>query len=306
MYAGSVSGGLYFSNNAGLSWTEVNPEQENLSVMSIAYSKDGDVYYGTGEGLYNSWTSGFGASTSSGFPGAGVFKKGANETQFTQLSNSTNYASIGAIVTDPEDNNKVLMATNTGIRISTDAGVSWSNPITGVGAQAACWDIHMDAGGNIWGTLGGRTMKSTNGGSTFIEISKSSAGSTGLPRSAGRIMFASAKNDPNTVYTVHITSGNALSGVYRTTDGGTNWSKIGQKSTYFDPFCSSSQCQGEYDLAIGVDASNKDRIIVGGISVWSWQLGQGWNQVNGLVRIIFMQIIMMWSGILQTVQKFTW
>ena len=199
MYAGSVSGGLYFSNNAGLSWTEVNPEQENLSVMSIAYSKDGDVYYGTGEGLYNTWTTGFGASTSSGFPGAGVFKKGANQTQFTPLSSASNFASIGAIITDPTDNNKIFMATNAGIRASTDAGASWSNPVTGVGAQAACWDIHMDAGGNVWGTLGGRTMKSTDGGATFSEISKSSAGTTGLPRSGGRIMFASAKNDPNTV-----------------------------------------------------------------------------------------------------------
>ena len=86
MYVGSVSGGLYFSNNGGLSWLEVNPDQENLAVMTIAYSKNGDVYYGTGEGLYNTWTTGYGASTSSGFPGAGIFKKGASDNAFTQLS----------------------------------------------------------------------------------------------------------------------------------------------------------------------------------------------------------------------------
>ena len=45
-------------------------------------------------------------------------------------------------------------------------------------------------------------------------------------------------------------------------------------------FCS-SQCQGKYDLALGVDPSNKNRIIVGGITVWGWEQGQGWNQVNG-------------------------
>jgi len=123
-------------------------------------------------------------------------------------------------------------------------------------------------------------MKTTDGGSTWVEISKSSAGSTGLPRSGGRIMFASAAADADYVYVVQITSGNALAGVYRTTNGGTTWTKIGQKSTYFDPFCS-SQCQGEYDLAVGVDPSNKNRVIVGGITVWEWEQGQGWNQVNG-------------------------
>jgi len=281
MYAGGVSGGLYYSDNGGLSWSEVNPEQENLAVMTIAYSKDGDVYYGTGEGLYNTWTTGYGASTSSGFPGAGVFKKGANETQFTQLSSTSAFSSIGAIVTDPNDNSKVFMATSSGIRRSTDGGATWTNPVSGtIGSNGTCWDMHMDAGGNLWGTLGGRTMTSTDGGANWTEVSKSNAGATDLPRSGGRIMFASARNDANYIYTVHITSGNALSGVYRSTDGGTTWSKIGQKSTYFDPFCS-SQCQGEYDLAVAVDAANKNRIIVGGITVWDWEQGQGWNQVNG-------------------------
>ena len=281
MYVGSVSGGLYYSNNAGLSWTEVNPDQENLAVMTIAYSKDGDVYYGTGEGLYNTWTTGYGASTSSGFPGAGVFKKGVNDAGFTQLASTDGFSSVGAIVTDPTNNDKIYIGTSSGIRLSTNGGSTWSNPLQGqIGSNGTCWDIHMDAGGNIWGTLGGRTMKSSDGGSTWDEVSKSSAGSTGLPRSGGRIMFASAANDEDYVYVVQITSGNALAGVYRTTDGGDTWSKIGQKSTYFDPFCS-SQCQGEYDLAVGVDPSNKNRVIVGGITVWEWEQGQGWNQVNG-------------------------
>ena len=281
MYVGSVSGGLYKSNNSGLSWTEVNPDQENLAVMTIAYSKDGDVYYGTGEGLYNTWTTGYGASTSSGFPGAGVFKKGVNDAGFTQLASTDGFSSVGAIVTDPTNNDKVYIGTSSGIRLSTNGGSTWSNPLQGqIGSNGTCWDIHMDAGGNIWGTLGGRTMKSADGGSTWDEVSKSSAGSTGLPRSGGRIMFASAANDEDYVYVVQITSGNALAGVYRTTDGGDTWSKIGQKSTYFDPFCS-SQCQGEYDLAVGVDPSNKNRVIVGGITVWEWEQGQGWNQVNG-------------------------
>ena len=281
MYVGSVSGGLYKSNNSGLSWTEVNPDQENLAVMTIAYSKDGDVYYGTGEGLYNTWTTGYGSSTSSGFPGAGVFKKGVNDAGFTQLASTDGFSSVGAIVTDPTNNDKVYIGTSSGIRLSTNGGSTWSNPLQGqIGSNGTCWDIHMDAGGNIWGTLGGRTMKSADGGSTWDEVSKSSAGSTGLPRSGGRIMFASAANDEDYVYVVQITSGNALAGVYRTTDGGDTWSKIGQKSTYFDPFCS-SQCQGEYDLAVGVDPSNKNRVIVGGITVWEWEQGQGWNQVNG-------------------------
>ena len=280
MYAGSVSGGLYFSNTSGLSWTEVNPEQENLAVMSVAYSVNGDVYYSTGEGLYNTWTTGFGASTSSGFPGAGVFKKGANETEFSQLSATAGFTSIGVIVTDPSDNDVLYMATSAGVRRSKNAGTTWDNPITGIGSNGTCWDVNIDAGGNIWATLGGRIIKSTDGFDSWVEISKASANSTSLPRSGGRVMFASARNDADYVYAVFITSSSALGGVYRTTDGGDTWSKIGQKSTYFDPFCS-SQCQGKYDLAIGVDAANKNRIIVGGITVWEWEQGQGWNQVNG-------------------------
>jgi hypothetical protein len=36
---------------------------------------------------------------------------------------------------------------------------------------------------------------------TWTEVSKSNAGATGLPRSGGRIMFASARNDADYIYT---------------------------------------------------------------------------------------------------------
>jgi photosystem II stability/assembly factor-like uncharacterized protein len=281
VYMGSVSGGLYFSNNGGLSWNEVNPEQENLAVNCVAYSKDGDVYYGTGEGLFNTWTTGYGASTSSGFPGAGVFKKGANETAFTQIASTANISSVGRIVTDPNDNNKLYMSCNAGVRVSTDGGQNWTNPFQGtIGANGTSWDIALAANGDVWTTLGGRIFKSTDGGASFNEISVSSAGSTGLPRSGSRVVIATSPQDGDYVYVLQITTGSALGGVYRTTNGGTTWTKIGSKSTYFDPFCV-SQCQGVYDASMAVDPTNKDRIIVGGIDVWGWEQGEGWDQIDG-------------------------
>ena len=280
IFIGSVAGGLYHSTNGGLSWNEVNPEQENLAVASITFSKDGDIYYGTGEGMYNTWTTGYGATTSSGFPGAGIFKSTDGGATFTQLSATQNIACVGALVADPSNNNKIYAATNGGLKVTTDGGTTWTNPISGIGSTGTCYDVHMTATGDIYCTLGSRIFQSTDDGATFTEISKSSAGATDLPRSGTRSMIASAPQDGDYVYVVQITTGNALKGVYRSTDGGSTWTTIGTKSTYFDPFCS-SQCQGEYDLAVGVDAANKNRVLVGGISVWSWEQGIGWNQVNG-------------------------
>ena len=280
-YMGSVSGGLYYSNNGGLSWVEVNPEQENLAVNCVAYAPNGDVYFGTGEGLFNTWTTGYGASTSSGFPGAGVFKKGANESTFTQIASTANIASVGRIVVDPNNSDKIYMSCNSGVRISTDGGASWANPFQGtIGSNGTSWDIALAADGTVWTTLAGRIYKSTDGGSTFNEVSGTSGSATALPRSGSRVVLATSPTDADYVYVLQITTGSALGGVYRTTDGGSTWAKIGAKSTYFDPFCS-SQCQGVYDASIAVDPSNKNRIIVGGIDVWEWEQGQGWNQVDG-------------------------
>ncbi|MFI5135320.1 MAG: WD40/YVTN/BNR-like repeat-containing protein, partial [Chitinophagales bacterium] len=52
---GSVSGGLFTSNDAGSHWTPLNDEMSTLSISSLAqdYFKNQIIYAGTGEGWGN-------------------------------------------------------------------------------------------------------------------------------------------------------------------------------------------------------------------------------------------------------------
>lgn len=81
MYIGAVSGGLFKSVNAGASWAPVNDQQDNLAVVSLAQSSNGDIYFGTGEGQYyaNSGRKG------QGIIGDGVFKSEDGGVTFSQL-----------------------------------------------------------------------------------------------------------------------------------------------------------------------------------------------------------------------------
>ena len=134
IYAGSVSGGLFKSMNGGLSWSPVNDQLQNLAVVSLAQASNGDIYAGTGEGMYYQ-TSG---SATGGILGGGIFKSTDGGSTFTQLSSTTptasnggaEWAAVGKLAVDPNNPSTVYAATNKGLRMSTDGGASWSNPIS--------------------------------------------------------------------------------------------------------------------------------------------------------------------------------
>ena len=69
MYAGGVSGGLWKSTTGGLSWSPINDQNDNLAVVSICQASNGDIYYGTGEGMYSPTGGGTG-----GIAGQGIWK----------------------------------------------------------------------------------------------------------------------------------------------------------------------------------------------------------------------------------------
>lgn len=272
MFAGAVSGGLFKSINAGASWAPINDLQDNLAVVSIAQAVDGTIYYGTGEGLYY-FTSGAGTG---GITGGGMFKSTDGGNTFSVMPSTTNWASIGKIVCDPNDANLIYAATNSGVQASEDGGTTWANPANTFGA--ATLDMTIDSQGRVWAKIGDRFYKSDGTVGGFTEISKSQVGiqPNELPRTAGRSRIAVSPQDPNYVYVI-TTVNNNFDKAYRSTDGGANWTVIGEQNFYFNPHAAQGNGQGTYDNAVTVDANNKDRIMVGGVTLWEWSLTDGWE-----------------------------
>ncbi len=291
MFLGGESGGIYRSTTGGSSWIPLHDNSTNVCVTAIAQSSDGTLYYGTGEGLHNSSN---GTTNSDGsFAGGGMFKSSDGGDTWTALSSTTpNSISFGAewsaianVLTHKTDANKIWAGTNRGIRYSTDAGVSWTNPITGPGSTSGITDMHMDSQGGIWASVGSRVFYSPTGVS-FSEISKAGAGPTDLPRGQSRVRVESAPSDPNYVYVILIDTDRGLDRVFKSTDKGVTWSVIGQSTATWDPFKGFNGVtlraagQGSYDLAMRVDRSDRDRLIIGGIDLFEYTESGGWSQIS--------------------------
>ncbi len=279
--AASVSGGMYRSRTGGSSWESVSPPGSNLAVVSVAQTGNGDIYYGTGEWPFIFY-GGNGASSTPAFIGGGIYKSTDGGKTFAVLpstvptgsTTSDGWSAVGDLEADPNNPTTIYAATAGGLRRSTDGGSTWTVVLTGFTR-----DFTIDVNGNLWVDNSSRLMFSSTGDpGSFTEISSGSGVAGTLPRTQGRQRIAVSPQDPNYIYVVQL-NGSALRGVYRSIDGGSTWSQIGQKGAQFDPFCSGTRCQGTYDLLFGVSAKDKDRIWMGGITTWTWYQGQ-WDQVN--------------------------
>ena len=281
MFAGAVSGGLFKSTNGGSSWAPVNDMQENLAVVSIEQAPNGDIYYGTGEGMYYNAT----GTGTGGIAGGGMFRSTDGGNTFTLVSSTApqpngEWRAIGKIEIDPNNSNLIYAATQRGLRVSTDGGASWESPI-GFGAAL---DMTMDSSGRVWVKQGSSIYKSDGTPNNFTEISTSGGTIPQLPRMAGRSRIAVAPQDDNYVYIIETRPqgfndplSENFEAAYRSTDGGSTWEIIGQRSMYLNPHSGGSQGQGTFDNAVTVDPKDKDRIFVGGVTFYEWTQTGGWQ-----------------------------
>ncbi len=79
-----------------------------------------------------------------------------------------------------------------------------------------------------------------------------------------------------------VESGNVVSGILQTVNGGTTWTSRTEPADGDPgiPAADFSRTQAWYDLAIAVDPNNRDRLFVGGVDLFASSDGAGtWTQI---------------------------
>lgn len=267
LYAGSVSGGVWKSTNAGASWFSTMDDLITLNISSLAM-KPGDpntLYAGTGEGLFYF----------DNLPGRGILKTtdGGNTWRRMHVAQGLNSPFILAIAVSPANPNVVYAAGrktyphvswpaetvpdpgSNAIFKSTDSGETWQDITTGKGIEHDPQDTRdnipadvivnpLDAN-TVYAAFGlyrwGGIWKSTNGGQTWFRLTN------GLPdgnlpnMGYGRIKLAMAPSNPNVLYasfTYEKKQGDtanlkdsAMLGIWKTTDAGQSWTQAATPMT---------------------------------------------------------------------------
>jgi hypothetical protein len=269
--AGGVSGGMWRTEDGGLSWMKTTSTTALQSVTAVAQdTRTGHTnvwYYATGE-----WSGNSAASGGAPYRGDGVFKSedgGVSWTQlpatFTDQPTITNVFDYNhEIVVSPVDGS-IFLANANGIYRSVDGGQAWTQSfdISGTG-----WtDVAVDSEGVVYAfhSLSGVVMSNDNGDS-WQDISDASFPSF---FSSSRGELAIAASNENIVYLLAETNGTSSGHALWRYDGATGeWSNrsdnIPQEGGHTGDFDS----QGGYDLLLKVKPDDEDFVVIGGTNLY--------------------------------------
>ena len=324
VFAGSCGGGLFKSNDAGYTWNKLSysgtsslyNNVENLDVTCLTQAYNGDIYFGTGEGIKVSTFTYYPSTTNPnpsnydriiGTVGQGIWKSVDGGSTFTQLTSTipssidtdATWGYVNRIAADPRSgySNRIYAATNKGLMMSDNGGTTWitvkDNNSNSLSAFSS--DVKVASDGTVVCSVGNLLYISTNGDDgTYILKSKGIDKTTPLDslpyKNVGRIEIAIAPSDANYIYCSLIINspgqpnhGNLLN-IYRSTDKGSTWEVIGPGgSVNFNPYNNN----GWYANSIAVNPTNKEIIVFGGSNMWQWQSGQTPEQISTFNTDIF-------------------
>lgn len=283
VWAASVSGGLWKTNDITVSpanWILVNDFLGNLAITSICQDpvNKNILYFGTGERNNNA----------DAVRGGGVWKSTDGGVTWNLLGNTTSFWNISKIACDLAGN--VYVGTNgsnnLGLQRSTNGGTSWAN-ITPANTNNSTriTDIKFNSAGRMHVTLSGTgaagsyftdnpstvTTVVDNNGSWFAPL-------TPIPALNANCEIAVAGN---TVYALPEDANSRTSQIYKSIDGGLNWvpTLTTPPSPAGEPTINPGQ--GWYNLAIGVDPSNPNVVVAGGLNFYrTTDGGDTWTQIT--------------------------
>lgn len=277
VFAGSVSGGLFVSNNGANNWTIVPGFNEYLRISSMCQTIDGTYYVGTGSSFDN-------------WGGDGIWTSTDNGVTWTQISGSNAWNVVDEIQADPVVADRVWIAGE-----HSTGGLKTYTPSGGfVNANSLTGNDYMDVKLSPDGTVivvgkssasAVTTFVSTDSGNSFASVS--GTGSTQLPSSGRNRMEYAISYEKNTSnkYTVYASSSfSCLEGVHVSEDNGMTWYEIAPEgSSNFDPFSNPGLgCQGSYDHMLGAVPGNPNQVLIGGTqAIYKWVKSATANPIFG-------------------------
>lgn len=229
------SGGVWRTDNAGVTWKPVFDDQTSYSIgcVTIDPGNSHRVWVGTGENV---------GGRHVGF-GDGIYLSTDDGNHWTNMG-LKNSQHISKIVVHPKDSETVWVAAqgplwnaggDRGIFKTTDGGKTWRRVLGDdqwVGATdlvidprdpdvlyAATWQRHRTVAAYLGGGPGSGIHRSTDGGETWQRLTE------GLPESnMGKIGLAISPQQPDVIYAA-IELDRRKGAIYRSADQGSSWSK---------------------------------------------------------------------------------
>jgi photosystem II stability/assembly factor-like uncharacterized protein len=262
-YAGSASGGIWKTADAGSTWINLTEDLPNLatSTITMAESDHNVIYAGTGEGF-----AGWGMVT-----GNGIFKSDDHGNTWKHLASTVaneDFQYVNKILVDPADADIVVAGTNKGIFKSADGGQTWTEAYNeGYAVQDLVADPSdfntLYAGANSLGIL-----KSEDAGDTWFH-SYNGIGE------GDRFQLAISRLNTNKIYTCveafdreQVGTGIYKTHIYMSVDKGQSWSR------YICPYNFMGE-QGWFNNIVEVHPFNDNIIYVGGVNLGKIEIKSG-------------------------------
>lgn len=238
---GAAAGGIFKTTNGGLNWTPKTDFAPALGMGSLEMDPNNSniIYAGTGEAN----------SAIDCYPGYGVLKS-TDKGDTWNVIGLSEVLNISAIKVHPLNTNIIYAAgmgyrsksENKGIYKSTNGGTNWSKVLFVSDSTsaidvaidysdlnvvyAAMWERKRPPNISSTGGLSSGLYRSSNGGQNWTLL----GAVNGLPAplaTTGRININVAKANPSTVYAIYrTTNGNNISGVFKSTNKGINWTSL--------------------------------------------------------------------------------
>ena len=238
-YMGTVGGGIWKTDDAGMTWKNVSDGQlktSSVGAIGICESDPAVVYVGMGEhaprGVMTSY-------------GDGVYKSTDAGKTWQHLGlDLTRH--IAAVRVHPQNPDVAFIAAQgalhgssaeRGVYKTTDGGKSWKKVLF-VNENTGCNDLSMDMTNprilyaSMWdyrrlpwqvqsGGKGSGLYKSTDAGETWTKLEK------GLPTELGKMGISVSRSNPNRVYAVIESDSKAdKGGVFLSEDAGKSWNRV--------------------------------------------------------------------------------